>query len=163
MAAEGEELTYQWYLRDPGAASFARSGLKGDTYSVKMVPSKSGREVYCVVTDKYGNKARTETVTLSMDVPEGYTGPQIITQPEDASAARGEIVSAAVAAAGEDLTYQWYGRDPGQQSFWRSSLKTDTYSVKMVPSKSGREVYCVVTDKYGRTVTSDVATLTMAP
>jgi|GEM_PF-2230019 len=163
MAAEGEELSYQWYLRNPGSASFARSSLHGDTYSVKMVPGKSGREVYCVVTDKYGNKAQTQTVTLSMDIPEGYTGPQIVTQPADAFAAKGELASATVAAEGEGLSYQWYGRDPGQESFWKSSLKTDTYSVKMVAGKSGRQVYCVITDKYGLRVTSETVTLTMEP
>ena len=128
-----------------------------------MVPGKSGREVYCVVTDKYGNKARTQTVTLSMNIPEGYTGPQIVTQPANASAPKGELASATVVAEGEGLSYQWYGRDPGQESFWKSSLKTDSYSVKMVPGKSGRQVYCVITDKYGFRVTSDTVTLTMEP
>ncbi len=161
MAAEGVDLSYQWYLRNPGAASFARSSLTGDTYSVKMVASKSGREVYCVVTDKYGNKAQTQTVTLSLDIPEGYTGPSITHEPEDASAAKGEIAATTVTAEGEELSYQWYLRDPGAASFSKSSLKGDTYSVKMIPSKSGREVYCVITDKYGFRVKSETVTLTM--
>ncbi len=163
LAAVGAELTYQWYLRANENASWSKSSLTGDTYSVKMIPSKSGRQVKCVVTDKYGRKAKTKPVTLTMYVPEGYTGPRITTQPADVSAARGELAVATVAAEGEDLTYQWYGRDPGQESFWKSSLKTDTYSVKMVAGKSGRQVYCVITDKYGFRVISDVATLTMEP
>ena len=161
---DAEGLSYQWYLRADENAPWSRSSLKGDTYSVKMVPSKSGRQVKCVVTDAYGKKAESAVFTLTMVIPAEYAdGPEITGQPGNVTVARGEIAATTVAADGEGLTYQWYGRDPGQQSFWRSSLKTDTYSVKMVPSKSGREVYCVVTDKYGRTVTSDVATLTMAP
>ena len=64
--------------------------------------------------------------------------------------------------SGADLTYQWYLRDPGKETWSRSSLKTDTCSVKMIPSKSRRQVKCVVTDKYGNSVTSAVATLNMA-
>jgi len=44
-----------------------------------------------------------------------------------------------------------------------TAIKTDTYSVAMVPSKSGRQVWCVITDKYGNSVTSEIATLTMEP
>jgi hypothetical protein len=33
----------------------------------------------------------------------------------------------------------------------------------MVPAKSGRQVYCVVTDAYGNTSASDTATLWMEP
>lgn len=123
---------------------------------------KSGREVYCVVTDKYGNKAQTEPVTLTMNVPEGYTGPQIVTQPESVTAARGEVASTTVVAEGEGLSYQWYGREANGREF-KSGLKGDTYFVAMVPSKSGREVWCVITDQYGNSVTSETATLTMEP
>ena len=82
-------------------------------------------------------------------------------QPVNCEAGNGGIVSTTFTVAGEDLTYQWYGRDVGQTKFWKSGLKGDTYSVKMVPKKSGRQVYCVVTDAYGRSVTSETVTLTM--
>ncbi len=31
-----------------------------------MVAAKNGREIYCVITDKYGNKVKTDTVTLNI-------------------------------------------------------------------------------------------------
>ena len=31
-----------------------------------MIPSKAGRQVWCVITDKYGNSVTTPTVTLNM-------------------------------------------------------------------------------------------------
>ncbi|MBQ1848384.1 MAG: hypothetical protein II135_10285 [Clostridia bacterium] len=143
------------------AVSNQKSGLTGDTYSVSMVPKKSGREVYCVITDKYGNKVTTDTVTLNMAVPEGYEL-KIAKQPENVCVGLNETAVTTVSVEGEGLKYQWYGRDPGQSSFWKSGLTGDTYSVSMVPKKSGREVYCVITDKYGNKVTTQTVTLNAA-
>ncbi len=159
---DADGLHYQWYLRADENAPWSRSSLKGDTYSVKMVPSKSGRQVKCVVTDAYGKKTESAVFTLTMVIPTEYHGPSITGQPGSVTVARGEIAATTVAADGEGLTYQWYGREANGRTF-RSGLTGPTYSVAMVPSKSGRQVWCVVTDKYGRTVTSDVATLAMAP
>jgi hypothetical protein len=159
-----EGLTYQWYLRANENAAWSKSSIRGDTYSITMIPSKSGRQVRCVVTDAYGKTARSEVFTLTMVIPEEYAeGPEIITQPTDASAARNKTVRATVAAEGVELSYQWYFRDDENAAWKKSSLTGDTYSVKMIPSKSGRQVKCVVTDKYGRRVTSEIATLTMEP
>ena len=156
--AEGTGLSYQWYYRDPGKTSFSKSGLTGKHYSVALVAAKNGREVYCVVTDIYGNTAQTDTVTLHVQNPEEYVF-EIVEEPGDCVVGKGKTATTTVAATGEGLKYQWYGRDPGQTSFWKSSIKTDTYSVKLVQSKAGREVYCVITDKYGNTLTTRTATL----
>ena len=160
LEAAGEGLRYQWYGRDPGQTEFWKSSLKGSTYSVKMVPAKAGREVYCVVTDKYGNSVQSDTATLNMAIPEGYEL-KITAQPESASFPQGAFASARVTAEGAGLRYQWYGIDPGQETPWKSRIKKAVYSVAMIPSKSGRQVWCVITDKYGNSVTSEVATLTM--
>ena len=160
VTAQGADLTYQWYLMNPGTEKWSRSSLTGDTYFVTMVPAKSGRQVKCVVTDKYGNKAETEAVTLTMVIPEDYTGLSITAQPADVTVPKGELASTTVAAEGAGLTYQWYGREANGREF-KSGLTGDTYSVAMIPSKSGRQVWCVITDKYGNSVTSEVATLTM--
>ena len=125
-----------------------------------MTAAKSGRQVKCVVTDKYGLKAETDPATLSFQIPEDYVF-EIVDQPQDVIVDRGEIAQTSVSAVGAGLTYKWYGLDTTQDEYWRSSIRTDTYSVTMVPSKSGRKVYCVVTDKYGNTITSETATLLM--
>ena len=129
-----------------------------------------GRQIYCVVTDAWGNTATSSTVTIGFDCPEGYEGPGVTVNADDihTDVDAGEYASVTVTAAGpngdaEGLSYQWYLRADENAPWSRSSLKGDTYSVRMIPSKSGRQVRCVVTDKYGRTVTSDAATLTMAP
>ena len=161
FTAEGEGLTYQWYGRDPGQTKFWKSDLTGTTYSVKLVKSKIGREVYCVITDKYGNTAKTRTATLNAVYPDGYEYPTITTQPVSASADAGETATVTFAASGDGLTYQWYGRNKGQEKFWKSSIKTDTYSVAMNKTRDEREIYCVVTDRFGNTATTDAVTLHM--
>ena len=159
--AVGEGLTYQWYGRNVGQTDFWKSSIKTNTYSVTMNTTRNGREIYCVITDKYGNKTQTDTVTLNIDIPEGYKL-TVDAQPVDCAVAEGKTAKTSFKVSGDELSYQWYGKDPGQTKFWKSSIKKDTYSVKMVPEKSGRQIYCVVTDKYGNKVTSDTVTLSIA-
>ena len=101
---------------------------------------------------------KSGSATLSFQIPEGYVF-EIVNQPQDVIVDRGEIAQTTVTAVGAGLTFQWYGMDINQGKYWKSSIRTDTYFVTMVPSKSGRKVYCVVTDKYGNTITSETATL----
>ena len=161
FTAEGTELSYQWYIRNQGSETWSRSSITGDTYSVEMNASRNGRELYCVVTDKYGAVARTETVTIGYDYPENYKAPEIKVQPTDAFADLGEPAETSFVAEGTELRYQWYLRDSETAPWSRSSLTGSTYSVAMVPAKSGRQVKCVVTDKYGAKTETDVVTLTL--
>jgi hypothetical protein len=67
VGASGDGLTYKWYFKNKGASTFSlTTSFTGNTYSVAMDPSRSGRQVYCVVSDKYGNSVKTNTVTLNM-------------------------------------------------------------------------------------------------
>ena len=64
--AAGDGLTYTWYFKDAGATSFTKTtAFTGNAYSVTMTEARDGRQVYCVVTDKYGKTAKTSTVTLN--------------------------------------------------------------------------------------------------
>ncbi len=83
----------------------------------------------------------------------------IITQPQDASAQIGSLVSASVEATGEGLTYQWYEQAPGQTGFSESSSTSATYSFPMTEAKDGIKVYCIIKDKHGNAVQSDTVTL----
>ncbi|MBR4693151.1 MAG: hypothetical protein IKP17_10390, partial [Oscillospiraceae bacterium] len=67
--ATGEGLTYQWYVKKPSANKFSKSSITGDTYSVELTPERNGNQVYCVVTDAFGNTARTNTVTMTIEGP----------------------------------------------------------------------------------------------
>lgn len=154
--AQGSSLTYQWYVKEKNASTFQKSSATGKTYSFTMSSDKSGRQVYCVVTDKYGNSVKTKTVT--MRVPYNAT---IKTQPTNATVASGKTASVTVKATGDGLTYQWYVKNVGSSKFTKSSVTGKTYSMKMTEAKSGRKVYCVIKDSYGNTVKTKTVTLSL--
>ena len=67
FTASGEGLTYKWYYKEAYESSFKlTTTFKSNTYSATMDASRNGRQIYCVVTDKYGNSAQTNTITLNM-------------------------------------------------------------------------------------------------
>ncbi|NLD84292.1 MAG: hypothetical protein GX637_09010, partial [Clostridiales bacterium] len=155
VTATGDGLTYQWYVKDLGSSSFTKSSNTTKTYSVALTAAKSGRQVYCVVGDKYGNTVQSNTATLSI-----AEAVKITTQPKSVTVAKaGDTARTTVTATGDGLIYQWYVKDLGSSAFSKSSNTTKTYSVALTAAKSGRQVYCVVGDKYGNTVQSNTATL----
>ena len=159
ISATGEGLTYAWYYKNAGAASFTKSStVTGNTYSVGMTASRSGRQLYCVVTDKYGNSVKSNTVTLTMTAP----ALSITKQPVSVSVPGGETAKITFTATGEGLTYKWYYKNKGASSFALTKTFTgNTYTAEMNATRDGRQIYCVVTDKYGNTVKTDVVTISM--
>ena len=156
MKASGDGLSYQWYIKNPGGEKFSKSSVTGTTYSCKMSKDISGREVYCKITDKYGNSVKTKTVTVKLSA-----GPKITTQPKGKAVGDGETAKITLKATGSGLKYTWYIKDPGKSSFSKSSTTTSTYSCTMTKAKSGRQIYCVVSDSSGKKVTSNTVTLSV--
>ena len=67
LTATGDGLTYEWYYKNGDVAKFRKTtSFTGNTYSVKMNEERADRQVYCVITDKYGNSVKSDTVTLKM-------------------------------------------------------------------------------------------------
>ena len=65
--ATGDGLKYKWYYKSKNGSKFeVATSYTGKTYSVAMDKARDGRQVYCVVTDKYGNTVKTTTVKLKM-------------------------------------------------------------------------------------------------
>jgi len=116
-----------------------------------MDANKAERLVYCVITDAFGNTLKTNTAKLSMLA--------INSQPTWATGALGETVSTSVKADGVGLTYKWYWRNADMEEYLLSSSTGRTYSTPMAEEKSGRQVYCVVTDQFGNSITSNTARL----
>lgn len=160
VEAEGEGLKYKWYICDEGKTKFSASSISADTYTAVMSAARAGRKIYCKITDKYGNSAVTDVVTLT------YKAPQLITNNDllrDVyTYAKGEDVAVKVEAEGEGLTYQWYIKNSGSTKFSKSSLTADTYTAVMSAARSGRTIYCVVTDKYGNVDMSKEILINMA-
>jgi len=159
LTATGDGLTYEWYFKNAGASKFSKTAaFTGNSYAVAMDSTRDGRQLYCVITDKYGNSVTTDTVTISM---EHYAA--ITTQPENAAAAEGKNVKVTFTASGDGLTYTWYFKEANGTKFYKTaSFTSNYYSTTMTDARNGRQIYCVVTDKYGNTATTDTVTLTMA-
>lgn len=155
VEARGEGLTYQWYVKEAGAKAFKVSSNKTSAYAYTMQHYMNGRQVYCVVTDKYGNEAISETATITR----APMAVEITKQPSDVYVGMGETFSVKVKAEGDGLTYQWFYKNAGAKKFAVSSVKKASYSSKMVSYMVERQVYCVITDKYGNEAISDVATI----
>ena len=154
VIAQGEDLQYQWYLKNAGQSKFYLSSVDGNKYAITMSKKAIDRQVYCVITDHWGNQAVSDTVTLSLPAPI-----MITQQPADGYAFSGDKVSSSVVAKGDSLSYQWYIKNAGQQSFSKSSVTKATYKVTMNEKSDGRQVYCVITDKDGNQLQTKTATL----
>ncbi len=159
VKAQGDGVTYQWWIKNKGDSSYTKSSITSGTYTTNMTEAKDGRILRCVIKDKYGNLVRSDIVTISMEAPAEL---KITQQPVSASAANGEYVSVTVKAQGDGVTYQWWIKNPGDSSYTKSSIKSDTYTTNMTEAKDGRILRCVIKDKYGNLVRSDIVTITMS-
>ena len=154
LKAEGDGLTYQWYIKNAGKSDYSKSSVTSATYSATMNEKTKDRNVYCVIKDQYGNSVKSKTATL-------YMAATIVTEPKHVTVAMGEKAKVSVKAVGDGLTYQWYVKNAGKSSFSKSSVTKATYSCTMSEKVDGRKVYCIVTDKYGKSDQSTTVNLTM--
>ena len=155
LKANGDGLSYQWYVKNAGSSKFSKSSVTSATYSCKLNEKSSGRQIYCIVTDAYGNTAKSATATVYQEL-------RITSQPKDVTVAEGKTAKVSFQAEGYDLTYTWYFKNAGDKSFKKTTSFTgNTYSVKMTDDRDGRQVYCVVTDAFGNTLSTEMVRLKM--
>ena len=158
VEATGVGLKYQWYYRNKGAETWSVwSGKTTAAMTTGTAASSNGRQAMCVITDESGNTLQSDAATIVFN----EIKPIVITQqPQDVTIHKGDKAVFTVAATGESLMYQWYYRNKGvaEWSVWTgktaTTLTTNTYN-----SSREREVYCLITDKYGNTITSESATM----
>ncbi len=156
VQATGVGLTYQWWVKKPTATRFSKSSVTGDTYAVELTEARNGNQIYCVVTDAFGNTARTNTVSMTAAEPLA-----IISVPGDYTGPIGSIASFTVEASGTGLSYQWYVKKPTATKFSKSSITGDTYAVELTEARNGNQLYCVVTDAFGNAVRTNTVTMTV--
>ena len=163
VTAVGDSLTYTWYYKNSGSSKYSKSSVKTATYSTTMSSSVKGRQVYCVVKDKYGKSVQSKTVTLR-------EAASITKEPSAAVyAKKGAKASIKITASGDGLKYTWYVKNASASKYIKSSITSSTYSIKMSSTVKNRKVYCIVKDKYGKTVQSKTfvlrqsATITTQP
>ena len=155
FAPEAEGLTYQWFYKNAGQTGFTRSSIRSSTYTVPMKLALIGREMYCIATDNQGQDYTSGTITIK--APTSI----VITKDLDTTteAAIDEEVKLTVEATGVELKYQWFYKNAGQTEFTKSSIRTPDYTVPMKAALIGRQLYCIVSDKYHTSRPSAVTTL----
>ena len=154
VKAEGDGLSYQWQWSDDGL-KWNDSSIQRSSGQVKVRSENNGRKYRCVITDRYGSKVISDTLTVTM-----RKRPVITRQPEDISGDEGTIVKISVKAEGEGLSYQWQWSDDGWK--WTDSTnRKASGSVRIRTENDGRKYRCVITDRYGTSMVSDALTITM--
>ena len=159
VSADGKDLTYQWYYKDAQMKEFEISSNITSTYCYIMTSYRHNRQVYCVITDKYGNRVTTDIATISLPPTEL----KILNQPKDVCATLGDEFSIEPEVQGDGLRYQWYYKENHMDSFKVSANNSSSYAYTMEGYRNGRQVYCVITDQYGNCVTTDIATISLPP
>lgn len=159
VQAQGEGLSYQWYFKNEGANRFSKSSVTDNTYDDVMTKARMNRQIYCVITDAYGNSVTTDTVTLAAAHGETL---EIVTQPSSQSVLMGEMFNVVFEAKGDGLKYQWYFRKAGTEKWKTSSQRDNSYDDVMTAARHNRELYCVVTDGWGNSVQTDPIVIIMA-
>ena len=103
-----------------------------------------------------------DEITVAEEIQE--TVFEITKQPESVVVSKGEGATVTVEATGTDLTYTWYYKNPGNKKFYVSGdtfANGNTYSIPMFSWRDGQQVYCVITDANGETLTSETVTLSL--
>jgi len=154
ITAKGDGLKYTWYIKNDGKTTYSKSSVTSATYSTTMSSTSKGRRVYCIVTDKYGKKVQSKTFLLREAV-------SIVTQPKTVTVKKNATAKVTVKASGDGLKYTWYVKNAGSSKYTKSSITKSTYSVKMTSKVNGRYLYCVVKDKYGKTVKTSTVRVKM--
>ena len=152
---QGDGLTYQWYYKDSYMKDFAVSSNKTSAYAYSMQSYMHNRQVYCVITDQYGNQVTTDVATITRPAVEL----KILAQSTGVATYAGKQFCISFQVQGDGLTYQWYYKDSYMKDFAVSSNKTSAYAYSMQSYMNNRQVYCVITDQYGNQVTTEVATI----
>ena len=65
LEAEGDGLTYEWYLKSASDAMYVKSSVTGAAYPAKVSDQTDDRQIMCVITDQYGNSVKSESIQLN--------------------------------------------------------------------------------------------------
>lgn len=158
-SAQGEGLTYQWYYK-----KYDFSGWKiwkgHDTPKTFAIANETwnGMRVYCCIKDKYNRSIATRAALISLG-----NAPVICSQPRSVTVNLGETAYFRVEASGDSqLKYQWYYKKSNSFFWtkWRGHTYPETEAVSN-NSWNGMQVFCIVTDSTGGSVSSDPASITV--
>ena len=152
LKAQGTGLSYQWYFKKVGQASW--NAWSGRTHASETVTPNStwnGIQLYCIVKDSSGNSVKSNTIKVTVNSTLSIT-----TQPVNKTVTLGNSVTLSLKAQGVGLSYQWYFKKAGQTSWAAWSGRTHA-SETVTPNSTwnGIQLYCLVKDSSGNSVKSN--------
>ena len=156
-AAEGDGLTYQWYYKKYNSPRWHtwNGHTTSKTFAIAN-PTWNGMRVYCRITDSSGGSKATRPALISLNNP-----PVITSQPRSVTVTLGETAYFRVEATGNGkLNYQWYYKKNNSRLWtkWRGHTLSETEAVSN-NSWNGMQVFCIVTDSTGSSVSSEPASI----
>ena len=157
VTVEGNEPAYQWYVRQTDADDWSvMEGKTSETLTLSAGEVSDGMQFCCVITNNRGDVLVSESAMV-------VTGKvlQITSQPEDQCIHLGDSVTVSLEADGDEVTYQWYFKKAGASdwSIWNNHTHASETATPNA-SWNGIQLYCAVSDKRGKTIHSDVVTVT---
>ncbi|MCR5204856.1 MAG: hypothetical protein K6E47_07345 [Lachnospiraceae bacterium] len=159
VQATGDKLKYLWQYKLNGSSEWVDWTTKTtDFIEVKPASYRDGMQVRCIVTDAYGKTATSNPATLQYMYNVIFL--TIISNPVDTTVSSGQSASFSVEVYGEDVKYLWQYKLKGSSEWvdWKTKT-TATIDVMYAEYRDGMQVQCIVTDKFGMTLTSTPATL----
>ena len=151
-------LSYAWQYKTPNGTTWKALSSTKQSITITMTEARNGYQYRVVVTDEAGNSVTSDPATVTIS-PIGITS-----QPESAAVLVGQRATFSVEAVGVgELSYAWQYKTPSGTT-WKSLGSTkQSISISATEARNGYQYRVVVTDEAGNTVTSDPATLTIAP
>ena len=160
VEAEGEDLQYQWYYSSDNGATWLKSSGTGSTLNMEFKAYRVNYQYYCQITDAAGNTMNSNTVRLLAEQVEL----KILTQPVSYVGAVNDEVAFTVEATGNGLVYEWFYSEDGG-NVWNKSYspgyETNVLAPVLRTHRDGNMYYCVITDVFGNSVTSDVVSMSV--
>ena len=153
VAAEGQDLTYQWFVQKKSGASWTEvSGGTSAELTVSTKASMDGWKYRCKV--RAGNERAKSSAAATLTV---LSKPAISTQPAAVSVKAGKTATCKVKASGGELKYQWYVMKAGSTKWAKLSGKTSA-NLKLTAKKSmnGYKYRCLVYNELGKVYTKAV-------
>ena len=171
--AEGGELSYQWYKgKNNLPGTFEQiSGATSDTLEVKGEDTAGKLNYYCDVTltslegVKFSSLT-SDTVFVTV-ISTGEEVMKITEQPKNVKLTENLEASFTVKAT-KAVSYEWFALEPGSgipvklqngEGGVISGVDGETLKIKAELSNNGSSYFCKVSDKNGKTLSSDAALL----
>ena len=161
VEATGKEINYMWYAKTNESGRFIKSGVNDTEYTRHMSAKLDGMQVYCVITDAYGNKVTTDIAT-------SYYGKEFKINTDTADVVVPKMYdygTFTIDAQGVDVSYSWYAKKTdeagGDGKFHKVGCFTNEYTVRAYDKTKGMQVYCVVTNATGEKIIGRTATLSI--